>query len=295
MKVVISGASGLLGRSIYRELINNTNWEVLGLGFTRLGDNLHKVDLCNEEDLKRFIEKEKPDVFIHSAAERRPDFVASNKEHTTQLNITSTKIISKLMNQNGGFVLYISTDYVFDGFNPPYKTTDIPNPLNEYGLSKREGEICILENCTNYGILRVPILYGEVQYLQESAVTGLFELLKDSKTPKKVSNYEQRFPTSTDDVAVVCRQIVEYNRLNNSFHGIWHWSSNEKMTKYKIVEIMALIFNLSMKHIEPDNEPSVGVSRPYDCELDCSNLIDLGIGKQTDFKENIKKYLEKFV
>ena len=173
MKVVVSGASGLLGRSIYKEFCNQTNWDVLGLGFTRLGDGLHKVDLCNEKELAHFIENEKPDVFIHSAAERRPDFVANNKEHTKQLNIMSTKSISKLMDQNGGFVLYISTDYVFDGCHPPYRTSDVPKPLNEYGISKREGEISVLENCRSSCVLRVPILYGEVEYLKESAVTGM--------------------------------------------------------------------------------------------------------------------------
>ena len=131
-------------------------------------------------------------------------------------------------------------------------------------------------------------------YLYLFVYLELFDLLKDNKTTKKVSNYEQRFPTSTDDVAVVCRQIVEHKQSNASFNGIWHWSGNEKMTKYKMVEIMSRIFNFSMKHIKPDNEPSIGVSRPFDCELDCSDLINLGIGRRTAFEENIKKYLEKF-
>ena len=84
----------------------------------------------------------------------------------------ATETIAKQVNMNGGFMLYISTDYVFDGTSAPYKATDIPNPLNLYGKTKLQGEFSTLENCPNSGILRVPILYGEVEYIKESAVTG---------------------------------------------------------------------------------------------------------------------------
>ena len=172
MKVLITGASGLLGRAIKAEVDKNTTWEILGLGYSRLQGNLKKVDLKNESEIIETINEFKPDIVIHSAAERRPDFVVNQEKDTERLNIIATETIAKCVNKYNGFMLYISTDYVFDGTSPPYKSTDAPNPLNKYGETKLIGEQRTLEFCKQAGVLRVPILYGELSYVEESAVSG---------------------------------------------------------------------------------------------------------------------------
>jgi dTDP-4-dehydrorhamnose reductase len=172
MKVLITGASGLLGRAIKTEFEKVTSWNILGLGYSRLEGGLKKVDLTNDKDLGDIIDEFKPDVLIHSAAERRPDVVGNKVKETEALNIKSTENIAKLMAKTGGFVLYISTDYIFDGLSPPYTTKSKPNPLNKYGTTKLEGERVTMLNTEKYAILRVPILYGEVKFIKESAVTG---------------------------------------------------------------------------------------------------------------------------
>lgn len=174
MKVLITGASGLLGRAIKTEFEKVSDWNILGLGFTRLDGGLRKVDLQNDEEVIQVIDEFKPDVLIHSAAERRPDFVANHEKEAEQLNVKATETLAKHVNKYGGFMLYISTDYVFDGTSPPYKVSDATNPLNKYGMTKLQGERETLLHCKYSGVLRVPILYGPLKYIDESAVTSKY-------------------------------------------------------------------------------------------------------------------------
>jgi S-adenosylmethionine synthetase len=89
--------------------------------------------------------------------------------------VDACKKLADLSLELGFFLIYVSTDYVFDGTNPPYNHTDIPNPLNFYGKSKLEGERAIEGILKEYCILRIPILYGQVEYNAESAVNILMD------------------------------------------------------------------------------------------------------------------------
>lgn len=133
---------------------------------------LKKVDLQNEKEIIEVKEEFKLGVLIHSAAERRPDFVTKHEKETEQLNVKASRVIAEQVNKYGGFMLYISTDYVFDGTSPPDKTCDSTNPSNKYGQTKLQGELEALKCCKHAGVLRVPILYGQLTYVKESAVTG---------------------------------------------------------------------------------------------------------------------------
>lgn len=178
-RVLITGASGLLGRALMKVFLDAPGWEVLGLAHSRVSGTLKKVDLLNFDETTRIVEDFKPHILIHSAAERRPDVVSKNPSGTEKLNVGTTEFLAKLVEDfNKGlvkpchFMLYISTDYVFDGTQPPYKPDHPPHPLNKYGESKLAGEQAVMR-CQKSGlILRVPVLYGDVEYLGESAVTG---------------------------------------------------------------------------------------------------------------------------
>ena len=179
-RVLITGASGLLGPAILKEFSKENNWEVLGLAYCRSTGILKKVNLLDFEETKRVIREFRPHILIHSAAERRPDVVENDEDTSFKMNVGVTKTLASTINELNSdlkvpehFMLYISTDYVFDGRSPPYQPSDEPNPLNKYGKSKLAGEKAT-ETChANGGILRFPVLYGSVEYLKGSAVTGL--------------------------------------------------------------------------------------------------------------------------
>ncbi|XP_033106020.1 methionine adenosyltransferase 2 subunit beta-like [Anneissia japonica] len=294
-KVLITGASGLLGRAILKEFSNSASWEVLGLAFSRSGDNLKKVDLTDNAAVRDTLKEFKPDVVVHSAAERRPDVVQNKPGDTKQLNVGATENIAKICGELNAFLVYISTDYVFDGTKPPYKPNDQPNPLNAYGQSKLDGEIVTLQCNPSAVVLRVPILYGQVEFLSESAVTILFNSVKDTSKPANMCNYQQRFPTHTRDVAVVIRQIAEKQSENPSIKGIYHWSNNEQVTKFAMATKMAEIFNLPRDHLKANEKAPPGAPRPKNAQLDTSDLDGLGIGQRTPFQEGIKEALEPYL
>ena len=179
-RVLITGASGLLGRAIMKQFSNSDKWDALGLAHSRATEVLKKVDLLDSDETKRVVMDFKPHILIHAAAERRPDVVENDEETCMKVNVGVTKTLASAINELNSdagapehFMLYISTDYVFDGSSPPYKPLDEANPLNKYGKSKLAGEQVMQVYNSDGGILRIPILYGSVEYLKESAVTGV--------------------------------------------------------------------------------------------------------------------------
>ncbi|KAK3099701.1 hypothetical protein FSP39_008243 [Pinctada imbricata] len=294
-RVLITGASGLLGRACRKEFVDDKSWEVLGLAFSRACSDLRKVDITDETAVRDIITGFKPNIVIHCAAERRPDVVEKKSEETRNLNVEATRYICQEAGKIGAWVLYISTDYVFDGKSPPYKEDAEPNPLNLYGISKRQGEVVTLQVSQENSVLRVPILYGQIEKLSESAVTVLFEKVKDTANTCLMSDYERRYPTHCADIAFVIRQLADKRLQDGSIKGIYHWSGNENMTKNDMAIAMAKAFNLPTNHIQGDKNPSGGAKRPYDAQLDCSRIEALGFGRQTPFKDGIADVLKPYL
>ena len=291
-RVLITGASGMLGRAVLSEFTKN-GWDCLGLAFSRTRGDLVKVDLCNADEVTRIVNTFKPSVLVHAAAERRPDAVEKQPEATRSLNVTASKHLADLCSELKCFLIYISTDYVFDGSSPPYKPSDTPNPINAYGQSKLDGERAVT-TCQHSAILRVPILYGEVENLDESAVTVLFKPLK-SGTVTNVSNGQRRYPTHTKNVASVCCKISEKALCEPDVcKGIWHYSGNECFTKYTMVQTMGEVFSLSTDHLNPVSDPVGGTPRPHDCQLDFSETDRVFGCPQSLFKEGIAEVLQPF-
>lgn len=299
-KVLVTGASGLLGREILKCFVAE-KWEVLGLAYSRARDNLKKVDLCDPAQVEDVLEQYKPAVVVHSAAERRPDVVENQRDKTIALNVSATQTLADLCNQRNIYLLYISSDYVFDGKNPPYAPNATTNPLNAYGVSKRDGERVVLQH-PKLGVLRVPVLYGPIEYLGESAVTTLFSGVKDSTKSVKMCDHQQRYPTHVTNCGQVCVGLAELHLASGTdtaspASGIWHFSGKEPFTKYTMALTMAEIFGLSKDHLIPMKEQSQsGAIRPYDCQLD-SSATEKAIPNipYISYRDGIKAALEPFL
>ncbi|BFZ15005.1 hypothetical protein BsWGS_18043 [Bradybaena similaris] len=292
-RILITGASGLLGRECLAVFSCDSEWETLGLAFSRAGGNLKKADLTDPGQVEAVVQEFQPTVILHSAAERRPDVVEKQEGETKKINVDATQRLCDLASAVGAYVLFISTDYVFDGTKPPYKPSDLPCPLNKYGLSKAAGEKVVLASPGNL-VLRVPVLYGPVETLDESAVTVLFSKVKDVSKPAEMNHNEKRYPTLCSDLAEAIKILVNSRVKNSDLTGIFHWSGDEMMTKYDMALTMAQLFGISTQHIIADTKPATGAPRPYDCHLDCSRMEDLGATKRTPFKVGIKQVLDSF-
>ncbi|KAG8182446.1 hypothetical protein JTE90_012460 [Oedothorax gibbosus] len=292
-KVMITGATGLLGRSVYAEF-KKKNWEVLGLAFSRATGDLVKLDLNDSNAVRETIQRFKPHAIVHCAAERSPDKVEKDYEASRKLNVECSKNLAQFALEAGAVLIYISTDYVFDGTTPPYTENDVPNPLNQYGISKYEGEEAILDVYKESIILRIPVLYGDEEYLGESAVSSLIKNLLSDK-PVKVSNYEIRFPSHTEDIAAICFGLAEKRMKDPSIKHVYHWAGQEALTKYDMVKIIGEQLKLSSEHVLPDDTPSTGAPRPKNTQLSCDKLKRINIGQHTKFSEGVAKSFAKFV
>ncbi|KAJ2378532.1 hypothetical protein IW150_000737 [Coemansia sp. RSA 2607] len=299
--VAVTGASGLLGRQVLAEAQSREGVNAIGLALTRAENGLRKLDLTDESAINAFFQNARPDAIIHCAAERRPDIAATNPDLAERLNAQVPGMLARKAKEHGAFMIYVSTDYVFDGRNPPYGVTDEPNPLNFYGRTKLAGERETLSENPNAAVLRVPLLYGQVEYAGESAVDVLLGPVRDTSKQTKMDDIQDRFPTCVEDVARVLLDMAQagIGADNKRMHGIFHLSAKERMTKYAISLMFAQILGIdNTDHLvavrELPKEDAGGVQRPGDTQLSNQALEEAGITTSfVPFKQWWTKYLLK--
>ncbi|KAK7437900.1 hypothetical protein VKT23_018335 [Stygiomarasmius scandens] len=250
----------------------------------------------NKAEVDKVFTEFKPDWVIHCAAERRPDVAEKDPEAARRLNAQLPAHIASLSKSLGFILVYISTDYVFDGTSPPYTPTSKTNPIQLYGITKRDGEEAVLGfDGTKVVVLRVPVLYGPAPKNSDSAVNILLDVVQDQSGKQyKMDHYATRYPTNVVDIANFLARLTD---VKKPLPPILHYSAAEPFTKYEMCLIFAKILGLPHSHIIPDAEPPKGeaaVSRPKDCQLytrETEDLIgDLGLSL---FEEWWTEYLKR--
>ncbi|KAF8155823.1 hypothetical protein B0H34DRAFT_510933 [Crassisporium funariophilum] len=278
MKVAVTGASGVLGTAVLRAF-KESDINVIGLANSRAGADLVKLDLTNKEETDAFFTSFKPDWVIHCAAERRPDVAEKDPVGAQRLNGEVPGHLASLAKFLRFKLVYISTDYVFDGTSPPYTPSSKPNPLQLYGKSKREGELAVLGvDGAQVIVFRVPVLYGPAPQNSDSAINVLLDVVQDqSGKTYTMDHYATRYPTNVVDIAGF---LVRLTGLKKAIPPIIHYSSDEPFTKYEICLTFAKILSIPHRHIMPDAEPPTGdgaTTRPRDCKLYTRETEDLGV------------------
>ncbi|KAI9278765.1 hypothetical protein BDA99DRAFT_493100 [Phascolomyces articulosus] len=281
MKVIITGASGLLGRAVAQKFKKDGH-EVVGTALSRADKaGLVKLDLTDSQAVETFIKNQKPDVVVHCAAERRPDVAEKDHEGTLKLNVEVPRSLATLCKAENVMLVYISTDYVFDGTNPPYQVNDQPNPLNFYGKSKLGGEEALRQVDPQAVILRVPVLYGKTEYNGESAINILLDVIKNHDKQVDMDNVGLRYPTHVEDIARVIEDMAvrRVEQKDTHISGTFHFSGEEMYTKYTMCEFFGKLLNLPIDHLRQQNEipSSAAASRPKDAHLSNDRLKQVGI------------------
>ena len=273
MNVLVCGSSGILGRDLCK-LLKKENINFIGTYNTNYVENAIKINFENIEDIKDKLSETKTTICVNCIVERQVNTCETNWDVTKKVNIDIVNNISKVCSKNNIHLIHISTDYVFDGENPPYYPNSLPNPLQNYGISKLISEFKVLANLKNYTIVRVPVLYTDnIVNLQDTAVTLIGKKVLNRIEYTKEDNYSIRRPNYIPDF---CKFILDL--ILNPKIGIYHFNNPyDKITKFEISNIIAKYFNKN-QHIIPINEyPNDGVERPKDTFL-------------TDDKFNIKSY-----
>ncbi|RKP12580.1 NAD-P-binding protein [Piptocephalis cylindrospora] len=294
--VVITGATGLLGRTVLKAFQESEKYEVIGTGWTRAKEPIQALNLLSATEVDQALTRWKPRVLIHCAAEKRPDKAQEDPEAAEALNVQATGHLARICAEQGVFLVYISTDYVFDGEDPPYMPEDGTNPLNFYGRTKRAGEIQVLETEGSSVCLRVPILYGEAMDPAESAVNILADRVAHRKPgiDLEMDDVAVRFPTNTADVARALLAMTHQTLAGQTLPRIMHFSSQESFTKYDMCLIFADILKVPHEYIKPV-KPTPGpatANRPRNSALAIIQTRNAGIPVQTvDFTSWWRAYL----
>ena len=240
----------------------------------------------------------RPHVLIHCAANRFPDKCDRDPDGARQLNVEATQQLFQACVKHSTICIYISTDYVFPGRpgEAPYEADAETEPTNIYGRTKLDGESAALEATADSGlgvVLRVPVLYGKADSPSESAVNVLLDAVWNSQKEDaslKMDHWARRYPTNTEDVARVCFDTaVKYLHEEGSrkqLPRVLQFSSEERLTKYEMCEILAELLGLPLENVIADAaSPTGGVQRPFDTHLSTKALKDIGIETRTqDFK-----------
>ena len=151
--ILVTGAKGMLGQDLC-PILEDEGYEVVET-------DVDSLDITNADCVNSTIESIKPNIIIHCAAYTNVDKAEEELEKAMLINYNGTENLAKACAKNNITLVYISTDYVFDGnTKEPYKPTDKTNPINNYGLTKFKGEEAVRENCEKYYICRTSWLYG---------------------------------------------------------------------------------------------------------------------------------------
>jgi dTDP-4-dehydrorhamnose reductase len=223
MKYIIFGNYGQLGRAIYN-LLETQGAEILGF-------DLPDYDINDFLLISRIMNEEKPDIVINCAAFNEVDAAENDFETAYKVNAAGVENIAVLCKRENVKLVHFSTDYVFDGnrYTPGlYIEEDTPNPINNYGKTKLEGEGLIFKHLDNALVLRTSWLYGDGTH------NFIFKLEQWSKENKilKIVNDEFSTPTSTHLVAKITLQAINHN-----LSGLYHLSCTGYCSRYDFAKI----------------------------------------------------------
>ena len=181
LKFLVTGSAGLVGQQVVKDLSkSNQVFSCYNESKPEYGDSV-KMDLKNYEMVSSVLTEIKPDVVIHLGAMTGVDLCEKEKTSASEINTKAAEIIAKECSKLNSFLVYVSTDYVFDGNFGMYKEDDVTNPLGFYGKSKLEGEKAVQNFSTNWCIARTSTPFG-LHPTKKSFPMWVIENLQKQKT-----------------------------------------------------------------------------------------------------------------
>jgi len=244
-KILITGSNGLLGQKLIGLIKKNGNDFLAtssGKNKNPILDktkNYHSLDIRNRKEVLEMVEKYQPDFIINTAAMTQVDDCENRMDDCYSTNVSAVENMIDACLETNSKLIHLSTDFVFDGEEGPYKESDIPNPISYYGWSKNEAEKIIQGSGVSHAIARTILVYGIVQNMSRSnIVLWVKDSLEKGKTINVV-NDQWRTPTLAEDLAEGCLLLITKNA-----DGIYHLSGEEMMTPFQIALRTADYFKL---------------------------------------------------
>jgi dTDP-4-dehydrorhamnose reductase len=265
--ILITGSNGLLGQKlIYALLQRNASGAKYDIVASSRGENRLReqngytyisLDITNETDVKKAFDTYRPQVVINTAAMTNVDACENNRDEAKKLNADAIQYqldaLQQLQNPSyQPHFIHLSTDFVFDGENGPYRETDQPNPLSWYAETKLRGEQLLQQSTLRWSILRTIIVYGVADFMSRSnVVLWAREALRKGQTINVVDD-QYRSPTLAEDLAEGCLLCAEKEAT-----GIFHVSGKDMMSILELVYAVADFWNLDKTLIRPSKSADI--------------------------------------
>jgi dTDP-4-dehydrorhamnose reductase len=290
LKLLVTGASGLLGHKVALLALKKGH-EVYSMYKEHpinLGTPI-QLNLTNQNEISKVINKLKPEAIIHTAAYTNVDGCEINKDLAWKVNAEATKHIAIASANINAHLTYVSTDYVFDGEKGLYTEEDKTNPINYYGYTKLKGEEFIQKHNREWCITRASVIYGWTQTQKLNFATWLINNLKQQKQVKILTD-QYVSPTLNTNLAEMLLEITE-----RKITGILHTAGATRVSRHGFALQLAQVFNLNTNLIKPAkmNEISWKAKRPKDSSLDVSKANTLFSVKPLKLNQALGKMKRK--
>jgi len=225
MKILVTGATGLLGSACFCSSELFPNGEVVGTYHQKTHADYFHLDLCSTDGPARLLDKINPDIVIHTAAAVNVKFCEENREAAVAINVTATAHIAKWCEENKSRLIFISSDYVFSGQKDNYSEDDPVDPLNWYGRTKAMGEEAVLREGQNV-VVRVALLYKICAPVARPTFIQEVQTALEQQSTVKVDDRRVKFPVEVTEVALALSGL-----LNSGIKGVVHFASEKPITR----------------------------------------------------------------
>lgn len=276
--VLVTGATGQLGYDVVKELTRR--------GVSCKGIGSAALDITDEAAVKNFIKKMSPRAVIHCAAYTAVDKAEDERERCFAVNAEGTEYIARACSEIGAKLVYISTDYVFDGSGEiPWETGDEVGPLNVYGKSKLLGEEAVRKNLDEHFIVRISWVFGK------NGNNFIKTMLRLSETHPELSVVADQYgaPTYTADLAPLLCDMIEtekYGTYHATNEGTTTWAEFAKEI-FRAANVSCTVHPISAK-----DYPTKAV-RPYNSRMSKRSLDEAGFERLPRWEDALERYLRE--
>ena len=274
MRVLIVGASGFIGQYLVRRLNAIPDYAIVGTFWSRSPqDDLiawRRVELTGSAALEQVFQMAQPDVVVHLAAMADVGTAERNPQLATAVNVTATSTIAHLCQLHGARLVFVSTEYVFDGRRGYYREDEPPNPTTHYGLTKYQAEQEVAKLASSWSVLRTSIVYGWPAPGKRNFVPGLVQRLSSGETYQGPTDV-YRTPVYVEHLTAAIARLVE-----EDFPGIHHVAGSDWVSMYQFASAVAEVFHLDPQLVVLAASPSERSQLPGTPDmlgLDCAMTI----------------------